>query len=419
MYLKDLSPGQDENISYLMTFANTAELDSIQAIYPENIVKRRKIELYQNNVMLAVMGNIIPIEDLKHWIDTIKLNSNNTIVHFEFDSRFIAEIFSDKFINEIKKHEVNILEINKNDFAKKKTTSLHMITQTDDQLLLGFAIPATKLNANYKKHIFEDPNEWLEKSFFFSYAWFDKTDSSLTFSIPNASGYKSIEQETSSRKFLTHVIHLLKQFIQMNLESKLKFSSAEWVNHALRTITSAYYSHNDPRILEDLSNLKTTLEEKPNEDNENILEQICSINENLKNDMTKKRILKSILASIEKELLHSYQVNITREHEFEVFLQEVNKGLTTFKSKSGKTNQPLLHMYDSRDIILSMLDKATIKSIGLRYRDIPYKITCAKDYFILEPDTTRNIDKELARDVLRQFKIYKQEFENRPLSKNL
>ena len=418
MYLKDLSPGQDENISYLLNFANTAELDALQEIYPENIVKKRKIELYRNNLMVAIMGNIIPIEDLKHWIDTIKLNSNNTIVHFEFDSQFISEVFSEKFIEVFRKKQINILEVNRNEFTKM---SLHMITQVEDQLLLGFSFPATKLNENY---IFEDPNEWLEKSFFFSYAWFDKADSSLTFSIPNTSGYKSIEQEISSRKFVPHVINLLKQFIQSNLESKIKFNSSEWVNHALRTITLEYYSHNDTRILEDLSNLKNKLEKKTNGtpekiDQENIIEQICSINDSLKNEITKKRIVKSILSSIEKELLNSYQIKITQQHVFEVFLQEVDKGLTTFKTKSGKTDQPLLHMYDTRDIILSMLEKATIKSIGLRYKDIPYKITCANDYFILEPDTTKNINKELTRDVLRQFKIYKQKLKNGSLSKNL
>lgn len=148
MYLKDLSPGQDENISYLLNFANTAELDALQEIYPENIVKKRKIELYRNNLMVAIMGNIIPIEDLKHWIDTIKLNSNNTIVHFEFDSQFISEVFSEKFIEVFRKKQINILEVNRNEFTKM---SLHMITQVEDQLLLGFSFPATKLNENYKK----------------------------------------------------------------------------------------------------------------------------------------------------------------------------------------------------------------------------------------------------------------------------
>lgn len=81
-------------------------------------------------------------------------------------------------------------------------------------------------------------------------------------------------------------------------------------------------------------------------------------------------------------------------------------------------------MFDVRDIILNILDKATIKSIGLRYKSeiglvVPYKFSCKEYYFLLEPLTTKQIERELVRDVLCQFKSYKENVKNRLVSKHL
>ena len=417
MYYKDLTDQQINNISYLLEFAKKSELDNAHQLFPE-IIKKNKLAQYRNSVLQAIMHNNIPIEIFQNWLNNLKLNADNSIAHYEYSSELNTKIFSKAFLEDALAQKNSILNINRDNLNEFK---LYDVEEIEQQLLFKFVMPAMRINPKYNSQLPNKEN-FLEKSLFFSYAWFDKSDSSLTLSVPNTEGYKSIFKETKSRKFLSSVLTYILEFFKNEMYLELKFLPSHWVNNSLRTIALEYYSHNNPIIDEELESIKQNLSDFVK--SENPLNQLCSLSTSIDTDVAKKRILNTLLLSIEKELIVTHDVNVNSDCKFEVFLQEVNKGATTFTSKNSFSENPSLHMFDVRDIILNILDKATIKSIGLRYKSeiglvVPYKFSCKEYYFLLEPLTTKQIERELVRDVLCQFKSYKENVKNRLVSKHL
>lgn len=202
-----------------------------------------------------------------------------------------------------------------------------------------------------------------------------------------------------------------------DLIGDIELTSPNWVNKALRDITNEYYYHNNSEIeleLESISKNKKIFEITNEKDV--IEEYFSTLSPIFNNDVSLQRIKNSLDKIIEKELTVHFGLNPCH-HPFEVFLQEVNKGDTTFKSRNGSngsTTQDVktLPSLSTRDTILSILDSSSLKVLGLKYysntnETVPYKFICKDNWFILEQTNDTGTKKELVKNVLTEFKAYK------------
>lgn len=408
MYYSDLTDIQTLNFSYLLEYALKNQMDRLQERYPE-IVRKQKLNLYRDNIIQTIMYNNIPIEDIYDWLCEMNLETANTIIHFEYNKL-------DNSPKEISKKVIDSIEISKKHIlsisAKTiKEPELVNFNNTKDELELCILFPAKILKE--ERNVFSQGKIYYQKpGLYFTYVWINKNEKSVTISLPPISIYQSIfgnENKKFIIDFLTRkVISFLESFL-----GKIEISENDWVNYALRKITHEYYHHNNPIIEREIKNIREMkksieIDGKPVSLN-NVLSKLS---EDLNNELTLKRLEKALDSAIEKELIAKYEM-IPCNHPFEIFLHEVNKGPTTFKSRSGMMvdcTKPL-PQFDTRDIILSMLESSSLKAIGLKFHSkdaiVSYKITCKEKWFVLEQTNNTSTKKELVKSVLSEFKKYK------------
>lgn len=406
MYYKDLTDAEVTNLSYLLEYANRFQMDILQQRYP-NIIKRHKLEFYRNNIMQSIMHNTIKIENIINWLCQLKANCANTIIHLEFNSKNYSKlIFSNDTITKLNNIQKNILSFSKDSI---KNIELIELSNSINEIELSLILPSTKIIETDATDL-QGKVYHKENAFYFAYVWINRIDGSITFSLPSFAGYESINGNNKKRSFLDSTVKsLIKYFKEQIID--IDFLDTDWVTVALRKITDEYYSHNNPIIEKEMKKIKLKFNDDKNQPT-SIINQISALSDTLNNDICVRRIQKSLETAIEKELIAQYGLKPCK-HPFEVFLHEVDKGPTTFKSRKGNVleDEKVLPEIDTRDIIIKMLELSSIKAIGLKYinsdSSVSYKITCTEDWFMLEQTNDTNTSKELVKDVLSAFKRYK------------
>lgn len=411
MYYSELSQNQVENLSDLLAYANKPQLDELQEKYNE-IVRKRDLENYRNNVLQTIMLSTINIDVIYDWFTNLKENTNNTIVHFEYEKiKGKNKYFTKSIIKNLESLKTDIFNVSPNEFTEPLITN---ISTKNSEIDMSFVLPA-KLQVEEKATFNNSDKKILiqKHAFYFTYVWINPNDNSISISFPPTSEYYSI-MGLNNRK---HIIHLLTQKIISFLTKilgEIQISNPEWVNKALRDITKEYYYHNNPKIEEELEKVETQKNYIDTHKPEKGLKQyITTLSELFDNDFSIKRIEKALNVAIEKELIAYYELKPCH-HQFEVFLHEVSKGTTSFKSKNGVSNNTnkSLPSIETRDIILSILDSGSLKTIGLKYfskngKSVPYKFSCKDRWFVLEQTNDAGTSKELVKHVLTEFKQYK------------
>ncbi|WP_313150860.1 hypothetical protein [Lysinibacillus capsici] len=409
MYYSDLTEEQTLNFSHLLEYALKHQMDQLQERYPE-IVKKQKLDFYRDNIIQTIMHNNLTIEEIYDWLCDLKLEGPNTVIHFEYD-KLDKNCKMVNFANSIQLMELakeNILSISAKTLKKP---SIVNIKKMDNETELCILLPAKKLKEekyfDSRQHIY-----YQNAALYFVYVWINNEDQSFTLLLPSFSTYHSILENSNKKVLIDYLTRQIIKFLESFL-GEIEYSDNTWVNYALRTITNEYYHHNNPEIDKELENIgrnKKTFEYKGKKIHFNKL--LATLSEDLDNDLILKRIEKALDSAIEKELITKYKMKPC-QHSFEVFLHEVDKGYTSFKSRKGQpvelnTVGPSL---DTRDIIVNMLDSSSLKAIGLKFHaegaTASYKFTCKDKWFMLEQTSSTGTKKELVKSVLSKFKKYK------------
>lgn len=408
LFYNDLTEQQRKNLSYLLEYANTHELDLLATKYPE-IIKKKKLDLYRQNVLHYLMHNTIPIEDIYVQLCKIHFNRANNIVHFEYNTSLNTDPF---FTTDTRN---NLLSVQKNLLTLEPTNlreiELIYSEYSDTEINLCLVLPAKESQKGFDSSgrtiISDDP------TFYFSYIWINKFNNSIVLSLPKFNGYSAINGMKNTRLLLTQIIQNIKGFL-IKLFGEFDLENSNWVTEALRKITQKYYAHNNPDIDLEMDNVRKNIKLMTINDSEKveIIKHMKYLSPHINNDFSMRRIQNAIESSIEKELIYSLGL-LPAEHSFEVYLHDVNKGPTAFQSRKNIVNNECsLPQIDTRDILINMLEYSSINSIGLKYYSqgscLAYKISAANEYFILEQTNNTNTPKELVNDVLCEFKKYKQ-----------
>ncbi|MFW7187919.1 MULTISPECIES: hypothetical protein [unclassified Lysinibacillus] len=412
MLYNQLTQSQIDNLWHLLEYSQLHQLNNLRKSFPE-IIKKRDLELYRNNVLEFIMLNEIEIEDLFDWLNTLKQDSNNTIVHMEFST-----IESKKKINfaelsrKFNNTSLKILDISRNEIEKP---IFSLVNNIKNEIELTLVVPARKLKEEKQNFPINNNRKTLiqQPALYFIYIWFDFSQKSITFSLPSTKEYFSIWDVTTKKNLPDILTRKTIDFLE-DIIGDIELTSPNWVNKALRDITNEYYYHNNSEIELELENISKNKKmfESSNE-NDVIEEYFSTLSPIFNNEVTLQRIKNAIDKVIEKELTAHFGLNPCR-HPFEVFLQEVNKGDTTFKSRNGSTNHDMKNLpsLSTRDTILSILDSSSLKVLGLKYysdtnETVPYKFICKDNWFILEQTNETGTTKELVKNVLTEFKAYK------------
>lgn len=409
MYYSDLTDEQTLNFSHLMEYALKHQMDQLQSRYPD-IVKKLRLNLYRDSIMQTIMHNNIKIEDIYDWLCGLNLETANTIVHFEYKTDVQSRNISDVSIQDLESSKKHILSISADTIDKPELVNIEI---ADDLIELCILLPARILKED--RNILTQRKVYNQKAaLYFVYVWINKKEQSVTISLPPFSIYQSILDNSNKKHLYDFLTRKTISFLESFL-GKFEFVETDWVNHALRKITYEYYYHNNPEIEKELKKIK---EKKKyiniKGETFSLNNIIANLSEDLNNDVTLKRLEKALEASIEKELITKYNMKPCK-HPFEVFLHEVDKGPTTFKSRSGSIGSPNsskpLPQLDTRDIIMSMLESSSYKAIGLKFyapeATVSYRITCKDNWFMLEQANNTSTKKELVNSVLSEFKKYK------------
>lgn len=414
MFYSDLTQDQIYNLSHLLDYAQLKQLNDLQGKYTD-IVKKRDLILYRNNVLQTIMLNQIEIENLLDWFNTLKQNNNNTIVHAEYASiNEKKRSYTKNIVKKFQQLEKSIIDISRLTITEPVITSVGL---NSNEIELTLLVPARILKEEDKNFPVQNQRTVFiqEHAFYFIYIWInnDNEEKNITFSLPSTTNYHSVWGVTSKKNIADLLTKKSLEFLE-NILGDIKLVPPKWVNSALRKITSEYYYHNNKEIEEELKKIeerKKLLEKSSTLIN--ITDYFSTISPILNNDVSLKRIEKAIDKIIEKELIAKFGLN-NCHHPFEVFLQEVNKGETTFKSRNGVSNNEKkgLPSIDTRDTIISILDSSSLKVIGLKYyskddQTVPYKFICKENWFILEQTNDTGTQKELVKNVLTEFKNYK------------
>lgn len=412
MLYNDLTQTQTENFWHLLEYAQKNQLDALKEIYPD-IIRRRDLDLYRNNLLDFIMMNQIDFANLDEWLNSLKENCNNTIVHLEYISiNQKKKTTHNNLHTKLNEHYVNILDVERNSLKDPKIT---LLNKTKNDLEITITVPAIKLKeeksitpfSNNKKVLIQQP------ALYFIYIWFDISNNCFTVSLPPTKDYYSVWGITTKKNLADILTRKSLDFME-EIIGDIELTSPKWVNKALRQITQDYYYHNNPEVEAELNKINTIKKKNElKENNINPLENyISNLSSIFNNEVVLQRINKGLEKILEKELIAHFGLNPCR-HPFEVFLQEVNKGDTTFHSRNGySNNEKNIPSLATRDTILSILDSGSLKAIGLKYysksnETVPYKFICKDDWFILEQTNEARTAKELAKNVLAEFKNYK------------
>lgn len=409
MYYSDLTETQTFNFSHLLEYALKNQMDKLQQRYPD-IIKKQKLNLYRDNIIQTIMHNNITIDEIYNWLCDLNLETSNTIIHFEYSKFGNSSIgsLSPKLIDTIESSKKHILSVSADEIENPELVNF---SNNKDELELCILFPAKILKE--ERNVFSQRKIYYQKSaLYFTYVWINKKDKSITISLPPISIYHSIYDNSNKKNLVDFITRKTISFLESFL-GDISFLENDWVNHALRKITGEYYYHNNPKIEKELEKIKQNKKSIDfNGEKISLIDVLSKLSDDLRNELTLKRLEKALDSAIERELILQYQMKPC-QHPFEVFLHEVNKGPTTFKSRSGQLvdSTKALPQLDTRDIIMNMLESSSLKAIGLKFyskeASVSYKITCKDKWFVLEQTNNTSTEKELVKRVLSEFKKYK------------
>ena len=390
-YYKDLSDEQLSNLFYLLDKSNTHELykmkQNFQIKLGKNLIEAR------SNVVHGLMMEEIDFNFFYKWLCHIYLEANNTLYIFEPEKQ--------NFFTNHKKRDIykkfhskceNLYNINVDTIS---SVALVDVTEYETQLLFTFAAPSyvikQKLNADTPADIVKD--------IYLSYLVMDYETEQVILSMHPTNNLYSLNGIKKKKDMDPLALQFINYFRNNIID--FSFSNPEWIIDALFDITEEYFDHNNPIISKKMNDFKekgylnTTIE------------TIGKLEETFKNNPTRLRLEKALMELYESQLIAKYGT-IPKETPFKVFLNEADKGITSFKADSrGKA----LSFADSYEIVKKMMENADIASLGITYvyngREFPYKIVKEVAYYSLKRITTAATEKETVDNVLRQLKQYK------------
>ncbi|MGE7022035.1 hypothetical protein [Solibacillus cecembensis] len=409
MYYNDLTQDQVNNLSHLLEYAQVNQLDELRSKFDE-IVKRQKLDLYRNSVLQSIMLNNIKIEEIEGWLLKLKENSDNTIIHIECSLlKGKKKLINKKIISDLQNSQKNILDIS---HSTIKDPQIVDYMPNGNEIELTLLLPAKTLSEDGEQLKTGNRTIYIQKSSLYHvYIWVNTDENTITLSLPSYSKYNSIWDIKNKRNMTDLLTEKIVKYL-WGYTGEFEYKDLDWVNHALRKITNEYYYHNNPLIENEIAaiiNKKKSMEKNTFSLNE----YFANLSDSLNNDVCLKRINNAIDSAIERELISLYKMK-TCPHPFEVFLHEISKGVTSYKSRSGTTNNQIKEppSLDTRDIILKILNSGSLKSLGLKYysdnlTSVAYKVICKENWIVLEQTNETGTSKELVKNVLSEFKTYK------------
>lgn len=180
MLYNQLTQSQIDNLWHLLEYAQLHQLNNLRNIFPE-IIKKRDLDLYRNNVLEFIMLNEIDIEDLFDWFNTLKQDCNNTIVHMEYSS-----IEKKKRVNiaELSKNlnntSLKILDVSRNEIEKP---IFSLVNNNKNEIELTLVAPARKLKEEKQNFPINNNRKTLiqQPALYFIYIWLDINQKALLF----------------------------------------------------------------------------------------------------------------------------------------------------------------------------------------------------------------------------------------------
>lgn len=394
MRYKNLNEKQISNLLYNLKYCGTQDIDLLKEKYFKELKKAKSKESYIDNMIYALMNEDIDLDSFHQWISHINLHQNNSLYVFNLKNISYFKSFHKSIPKKISQSITYLYNISSESLNK---IELINISLENDKIIFSFLLPSEIVikpsSANSESKI--------EKEYYFAYIWIDLKSKNLIISLPSKSNLISVNNHTVPRNSTDKIMSILKEFFHTNIH-KLDFAEQNWVLNVMRLITEEYFDHNNPLI----SKQKESFEK--NESND-IIDLIAKKYNIVNNDVSKKRLQRSLLEIFENELLNLI-TPVPKSLPFDIFLQEVDKGITQFKADNGSN---AFNTFESRQIILKMLENGSLTSLGLSYKydtskKLNYKIFASKYYFTLKRLNTGFTRKEIVDDVLSELNEYKQ-----------
>lgn len=394
MRYKDLNENQINNLLYSIKSCGNQDIDLLREKYFKDLKKAKTKESYIDNVTYALMNEDINLDNFHQWASQINLHQNNTLYVFDLINTNFSKQYQKSIPKEIKQSLVHLYDIS---LGTLDSIKLINISLENDKIIFSFVLPSEIII----KPTLGNADSRIEKDYFFAYAWIDLELNNLIISLPSKSNLISVNNHTITRNNTDKIMSILKEHFHKNIH-QLDFKPQNWVLNALRSITEEYFDHHNPLI----SKQKESFEKKESND---IIDLIVDSYNIVNNDVSKKRLKRSLIEIFENELFNLFEP-VSKKLPFDIFLQEVDKGITQFRADNGSNG---FNTFEARQIILKMIQNGSITSLGLSYKydtskKLNYKICANPYYFTLKRLNTGFTRKEIVDDVLSKLNEYKQ-----------
>jgi hypothetical protein len=388
----ELSEGQQNNLFFVLDKAQTHQLNILKEKY--GVKSGKNLIEFRNNVIHALMMEQIDLSFFERWLSQVYFEGNNTLYIYEPENNKLFNGLTFKKLEEMTKDKTQSIFNIDHDEITDITLIDAVKIEEKKQFLFTFVAPSFIVTQKIEDSI--TPN--VRKDIYFAYIILDFELKHFVLSMHPTVNTFSVcgikikkDWDTIAPYFINH---FRKNYITFNLDDP------DWVVDALCDITEEYFYHNNPII-------DKKIKEFESEILNDLTTQIISLENNLNREESKLRIAKTLKGLYENELIATYGT-IPRELPFRVFLQQADKGVTTFKANSkGKP----LNYADSYEIVKKMVENADISTLGITYvsnkREYPYKVSKTANYYSLKRITNAVTEKEIVDNVLRQLKQYK------------
>ncbi|HAM79562.1 hypothetical protein [Ornithinibacillus bavariensis] len=383
----ELNEIQQDNIFFLLDKSQRHELNRFKDF---GIKPGKNKHEFRRNVLYGLMMEMIDFEFFLKWLCHVHLEGNNNIFVYEPDDTIVfSNKNKKKLIKALNKKKKNIYDINKDSLEK---INLVDVEHLDKKLLLTFAAPSFVV----KERVNNTAPE-VERDIYLAYITVDFMHEHIVLSLHPTHNLYSISGVQKKRNFDL----LAKLFINHFRENffPFSFSDPDWIIDALAEITEEYFDHNNPMITKKMLVFE-------NEHLPSLVDKFIEKEEKFKNSSAKMRIQKALKELYELQLIGEYG-NVPKETNFQIFLNETGKGVTSFKADSGGG---AFNFADSYEIVKKMIENADISSIGISYayegNQYKYKLVKEANFYSLKRGSTAATKKEIVDNVLCQLKKY-------------
>lgn len=386
----DLSTSQMQNVDYFLARADSNRLNILHEKY--QVLRARNNEDYRDNVLRDLKIGMIPFPSFLKWLSHVELEGNNSLFVFEaeeddfLDAYNVDSLYDSQIGNLTPLHDINPESIDK----------IHMIDVVKDidknQVIFTIAAPAQTHLKKLEGHI------ELENHVYLSYVVVDFKINSVVVLMHPTANLVSIHGVSKKREIdeLTYVI--LHYFRENVLEFTLK--EPEWIEGALTKISEEYFYHNNPKIKEKVNDFSDKLLPK-------IIEELKLFDNEIDEEESLLRIAKGFEAIYESEMIVIHE-RIERKTSFNIFLQQTDRGATSFKANSR--GMAMSHA-ETGDIIRLMWEHGEMLSVGITHmennKQYSYIIKKLDQYYSLKKHTTSGAEKGVVDNVLRKLNKYK------------